>query len=222
MSRNPWRIPINQLSPEYAAKARRANAKKAAGWAKLRHAKISGDAERIKKCADNCISWCDSEDRLVYMLKAIADQPPKIFWPLWLDHWAAIDRCADLHAVVYGVLKTKGSAQPYFDEESMARYRALPKTVTVYRGCDVEYIDGLAWTTSKKVAGYFATGGRYGRPPDPVIATGKIEKSSPDFFFLRGDRGEQEIVCYPKLIRVEDYTGPWVGESSATEEETAA
>ncbi|MGA8698066.1 MAG: hypothetical protein WB689_30385 [Xanthobacteraceae bacterium] len=188
---------------------------KAAGWAKLRHAKISGDAERIKKCASDSISFCDSEDRLVYMLKAIADQPPEIFWPLWLDHWSAIDHCADLHWHVHNVLKSKGSAQPYLDEESMARFLALPKTVTVYRGCDREHIDGVAWTTSKQVAGYFATGGRYGRPDDPVIATGKIEKCSPDFFFPSGsEQGEQEIVCSPKVIRVEEYTGPFVGEAA--------
>jgi len=84
--------------------------------------------------------------------------------------------------------------------------------VTVYCGCDREHIDGVAWTTSKKVAGYFATGGRYGRPDDPVIVTGKIKKCSPDFFFLRGESGEQEIVCDPKVIRVEEYEGPFVGD----------
>jgi hypothetical protein len=109
-------------------------------------------------------------------------------------------------------MKSKGPAQPFLDQESLERYLALPQTVTVYRGCDREHIDGVAWTTSKDVARFFATGGRYGRPPDPVIATGKIGKGSPDFFFTRGDSGEQEIVCLPKVIRVEEYTGPWVGE----------
>jgi hypothetical protein len=193
------------MSPEWAARARQRRAYKAAGWAKLRHAKIFGDAERIKKCANFCISACDSEDRLVYMLKAIADQPPEIFWPLWLKNWSRIDHCADLHWQVHNVLKSKSPAQPYFDEESRTRFRALPKTVTVYRGCDYEHIDGLAWTTSKKIAGFFATGGRYGRPDDPVIAIGKIGKCSPDFFFLSGDRGEEEIVCSPEVISVEEY-----------------
>jgi hypothetical protein len=97
MTRNPWRIRQRDCPPELAARMRKANALKAAGWAKLRPAKISGDAARIKKCTGDCISWCDSEDRLPNMLKAIADQPPEIFWPLWLDHWSAIDHCADLH-----------------------------------------------------------------------------------------------------------------------------
>lgn len=179
MSRSPWRIPYNQMPPEWAARARRANALKAAGWAKLRHAKISGDAECIKKCASNCIGFCDSEDRLVYMLKAIADQPPEVFWPLWLDYWSCIDHCADLHWEVYNVLKSKGPAQLYFDEERRARFLALPKTVTVYRGCDQYHIDGLAWTTDRKVAGYFATGGRYGRPDDPVMPPARSRKVHP-------------------------------------------
>jgi len=155
------------------------------------------------------------------MLKAIADQPPEIFWPLWLFNWSHIDYCADLHWDVYDVLKRKGSAQPYLDDDSMARFLALPKMVTVYRGCDREYVDGVAWTTSKKVAGYFATGGRYGRPIDPVIATGKIGKCSPDFFFPNGDRNEQEIVCYPKVIHVEEYTGPFVGDHELISERSA-
>jgi hypothetical protein len=214
VSRNLWHVPLKQLSPEAAAHLRRGNAMKAAGWARLRHAKISGDVERIKKCGSFCIGACDSEDRLPNMLKAIADQPPEIFWPLWLENWSRIDHCADLHWEVYETLKSKGPAQPFLDQESLERYLALPKTVTVYRGCDIEHIDGVAWTTSKKVAGYFATGGRYGRPDDPVIATGKIGKYSPDFFFLRGNTNEQEIVCCPKVIRVEEYTGPWAGETT--------
>jgi hypothetical protein len=200
------------MPPELAAQRRWGNAMKAAGWAKLRHAKISGDAERIKKCASDCISWCDSEDRLLYMLKAIADQPPEIFWPLWLDHWSAIDHCADLHGLVYRTMKSKGPARRFLDQESLARYLALPKTVTVYRGCDLEHIDGVAWTTSEDVARFFATGGRYGRPADPVIATGKIGKGSPDFFFAMEDNSEREVVCLPKLICVEDYEGPFIGE----------
>ena len=90
-----------------------------------------------------------------------------------------------------------------------ARFQALPETVTVYRGCNSEYVDGVSWSTSKKVAGYFASGGRYGRPDDPVIATGKIERCWPDFYFLSGDeRGEEEIVCLPEVICVDDYKGP--------------
>src|SRR3974377_1536784 len=89
MSRNPWHVPISQLPSEWAAQARKGNSLKASGWARLRHAKISGDAERIKAAASKCIAWCDSEDRLLNMLKAIGDQPPEIFWPLWLAKCAA-------------------------------------------------------------------------------------------------------------------------------------
>ena len=99
-------------------------------------------------------------------------------------------------------------------DEAKAMYDSLPDLMTVYRGCDESLKDGVSWTTIRKVAGYFAAGGRYGRPSLPVILTGRIEKYSPYFYYCDDTRSESEIVCSPVIEKEEPYTGPWMGDEA--------
>jgi hypothetical protein len=96
--------------------------------------------------------------------------------------------------------------------EAKARFDSLPDVVTVYRGCDEAFRDGVSWTTDREVAERFAAGGRYGRPSRPVIVTGRIEKYSPHFYYCDDTRCESEIVCTPTIVDKEPYSGPWPGD----------
>jgi hypothetical protein len=66
-----------------------------ASWAKLARAKASGDTARIIEPADHCMLLCSSEQRLLKLLRAVGDQPPEVFWPVWLKTWSAVDFIAD-------------------------------------------------------------------------------------------------------------------------------
>ena len=91
--------------------------------------------------------------------------------------------------------------------------------MTVYRGCDALLVHGVSWTANRAAAAYFATGGRYGRPRDPVIVTGQIDKWSSDFYYCSehgGDDTEAEIVCSPVILKVDECTGPWRDDSTYT------
>ncbi len=177
-----------------------------ASWAKLARVKKSGDSARIVEAANDCLSLYSSEQRLEKLIHAVADQPPEVFWPVWLNTWSVVDRVADLQPYLPALFKRKGPAHQFFDDGMRAMLEALPGVVTVYRGCDRRFIEGIAWTTDYAVAEYFARGGRYGRPRDPVIATGKIAKASADLFYVVVERNEAEIVCKPTIVEVEVFT----------------
>jgi hypothetical protein len=209
------------LADRMAAARRKYAGHRAASWAKLARAKASGDTSRIIEAAEHCVYYCSSEQRLVKVLRAVDDQPPEVFWPVWLNNWSCVDRVADLHFCLPALFKLKGPAHPFFDSDKRAMFDALPDTVIVYRGCDRRFTnDGVAWTTEHTVAEYFARGGRYGRPCDPVIATAQITKASADLFYVAPERDEAEIVCKPTIVKVESFTKlDWVAHPGTLKDE---
>jgi len=195
-----YRLPYDP-SP---ARQRRVAAKVANRWSR---AKKSGDKDRIIRAAHECISFCSSEQRLKRMIRALADQPPKIFWPVWLNHWSHVDYSSEYHRCLPSIFERQGSALPYMSDEARAMFDSLPDVVTVYRGCDEAFKDGVSWTTNRERAEYFAAGGRYVRPSRPVIVTGRIEKYSPHFYYCDNTRREAEIVCTPTIDKVNPEIG---------------
>jgi hypothetical protein len=185
-------------------------------YSALARAKKSGDKDRIIQAANRCLSLCSSTQRLQKMISAIVDQPPEIFWPVWLDNWSTVDYGGHLHCHLPVIFKRQGSALPHLNDEAKAHFDSLPNLLTVYRGCHERFKDGVSWTRSRKVAGYFASGGRYRPPSRPVIVTARIKKRSFNFYYCDNTRHEAEIVCTPTIEAVEPYTGPWPGDSDYT------
>jgi hypothetical protein len=180
-------------------------AKVASNWAELKRAKQSGDIERISKAISEITSLCQSEERLERLIFATGDTVPEVFWPAWLMNWASVDHSAEFHEMLLRLFRSKGSAVPFIGGDERKRYESLPDEIIVYRGCGYKFAKGVSWTTNKEVATFFATGGRYGPPVDPVILTGKVKKHSRNFFWCESRRREAEIVCAPRIIKTEDY-----------------
>jgi hypothetical protein len=57
---------------------------------------------------------------------------------------------------------------------------------------------GLPWTTDRERAAFFARGGRFTPPHDPVIARAEIAKA--DLFFVSTSRNESEVILDPYSI----------------------
>jgi hypothetical protein len=201
---------------EYARIRRQWAAKVAGHWSALARAKKSGNKDRIINCSEACLNLCGSFNRLVGMIRSVADQPPEIFWPVWLRHWSMIDGGGQYQSYMPDLFKRKGSAHPYLEDDAKSYFESLPDTVSVYRGCDERFKDGVSWTASRKVAEFFAAGGRCGRPRHPVVVIGRIGKQSPDFYYCDDGRSEAEIICTPIIEKIEPYTGPWPGDPGWT------
>lgn len=85
------------------------------------------------------------------------------------------------------------------DAESRAFFASLPPWLKVYRGCEMDRVMGLAWTTERRVALEFARGHRGMETPNPIIASASVAKS--DIFAAHADRQEFEIVVSPLRLK---------------------
>lgn len=117
------------------------------------------------------------------------------WWRLLRDNWSG---CDDLANVVEGMREIIGEAEPRELLWAMTPYerktwRALPDTLTVYRGCYDHNRDGLSWSLSRKVAERFTTLQRYHHTDESsLLLTGTVSKHS---VFLKTDRHEREVVA---------------------------
>jgi hypothetical protein len=81
----------------------------------------------------------------------------------------------------------------------------LPDTITVYRGASHSRIkDAVSWTKCINAARRFAHGHRGIKVPDPVVATGVVDKASV-FLALDERLEEHEILALPRIIKVENF-----------------
>lgn len=83
------------------------------------------------------------------------------------------------------------------DPENRRAWSRLPrkKQITIYRGQDLSLPIGLAWTTDRKQAAWFAkTGLRGYRKMEPAILSAKVWKD--DVALCLRDRNESEIVPF--------------------------
>jgi hypothetical protein len=143
-----------------------------------------------------------SFERSIALWEATVDESADIFWPVFLENWCICDGLWPLRQIMLSTLRRRVAQRSPIEFLSLADrdfYDALPDRVTVLRGCSRRRVRGLAWTTDRVRAEFFARGGRLGRQPDPVIACAEIAKA--DIFFVSTGRDESEVVLDPYSIK---------------------
>jgi hypothetical protein len=156
------------------------------------------------------LSLYGSHERAIPLWESTIDEPPDVFWPVVLDTW---NMCDGMRALPRGLMletfrfrAVALSPIKFMEVDDLAFFDRLPDPVTVFRGCGKRFVRGMAWTTDRSIAEFFASGGRFPTPHHPVIATAEIEKSA--IFFCVTSRNESEIVLDPhrvKRLRLEPY-----------------
>ncbi|TGE02436.1 hypothetical protein [Methylobacterium nonmethylotrophicum] len=81
------------------------------------------------------------------------------------------------------------------EDGDRAFYASLPDRITIYRGCDMDRVMSLAWTTDKAIALGFAKGHRGISVPNPVLASAFVRKHS--ILGAYQERQEHEILVDP-------------------------
>jgi hypothetical protein len=146
----------------------------------------------------------NSEDRADEMLDLSTIVESEVFWKVFHHCWSTCDDTWDLNDQLVELLSfhhAHDHAWLHMEPQQRAFYDALPKVVTVFRGCSEERIQGVSWTTDAAVARGFARGHRGISPPKPVVARARIPKSG--IFTVLVDREEAEIVLNPsELIKI--------------------
>lgn len=83
------------------------------------------------------------------------------------------------------------------------RFRTLPETLTVWRGCYRKNLAGWSWTLDRDQALFFST--RYVPDGRPLIAEAEVSRQDVLAFF--GGGGEEEVVIRPVSLRDVTITG---------------
>jgi hypothetical protein len=164
----------------------------------LKWARRAGGAEKIKAVNDYML-MLGSHERIAALLPLIENESAETFWPIFRKWWPACDCAGGWNWLLAEIFHRVGPAP-----DPGEFFHSLPDCITVYRGASRERIEGaISWTTNLKVAQHFAHGHRLIRVPDPVIATGVINKL--DVFLATNERSESEILALPHIINVEDF-----------------
>jgi hypothetical protein len=151
---------------------------------------------------------CDSVSRGPEMLTILVGRSPvpsSVFWPVVIENWCNCDLInVESYLWLRVLAKYKCDADPmqYMEPETRVHYDSLPEKLTIYRGGDRPFIDGLSWTLNRQVAEGFARGFRLMNNRNPVIATAQVSKRN--IFFATSHRDEAEVVAAVKKFDVEE------------------
>lgn len=119
------------------------------------------------------------------------------FWREVAEWWTLMDAIEHENmAMFFGRFQEEWTLECMNDADQRA-WKRLPrrKQITIYRGQDVSLPVGLAWTTNRKKAEWFADAGLRGyRKESPVILTTTIWKD--EVALCLTGRGEKEIVPF--------------------------
>jgi hypothetical protein len=175
-------------------------------------AERAADAAKIKAVGDFMSMLLGryfyySTNHIDALMLLIEREPAEAFWPIFMKWWIKIDCVWDRTQHLVETLHRVGPCRDYtFAKDKGAFFDSLPDQLTVYRGASRAHIQGaLSWTTSINVARNFARGHRKIAVNDPVIATGKVDKSK--IFLATNDRAEREILALPTILKVRDFRG---------------
>jgi hypothetical protein len=129
----------------------------------------------------------------------------EVFWRIFLGIWCICDHNYGWSCELDDLINMAGPCPPHLlpDREF---YDSLPQEFTVYRGGDRSIEGGISWTTSVKVAEYFARGNRCVNS-DPVVAIASVRKN--EIYAATNDRNESEVLCQPNIIEVRPGTLRW-------------
>lgn len=129
---------------------------------------------------------------------------PDRIWPLiagvWIDSeniWQCLNQWVD-------IWNSEGHAHSVFmEDDEMETFKALPDTITVWRGvAHRESVEGMSWTVDKAKAEWFARRFAGGEGRTPLLVEGTVSKRDVLAYF--SNRGESEIVAFPEDVHVEN------------------
>ncbi|MEO2014668.1 MAG: hypothetical protein ABGZ53_09880, partial [Fuerstiella sp.] len=134
----------------------------------------------------------DSTNRIDAIMDAVAQYDNQMFWPIVNRYWSSCDLTWHAQEELRRLLLAHGRGVDHLDDAATQFYESLPDTVTIYRGCNLDRIDGLSWTTDEEVAVGFAKGHRSNRVPFPVVASTTVQKS--EIYSVSDNREESEVL----------------------------
>lgn len=150
---------------------------------------------------------CNSFERLPELLRRAprGSRRNPLAWGTWFRVLGEIWSDCDNINVFAPVLRARFTEhrdcwESMMTPSELEAYRALPDSVTLYRGCGPDNLFGLSWTTSPIVAAKFPTLNRYFQEV-PLLITAQVPKQA--VVAIKTDRNEEEVIAFVKWENVE-------------------
>jgi hypothetical protein len=123
------------------------------------------------------------------------------FWPAFHRVWPICDDTWLLRDKLYRTISLFKYCRPCDSllKDNADFFKALPASISIYRGCSRGRARGFSWTTDRQIALGFSKGHRGIEVPNPVVCSAKIRKC--DVFSASVQRKEQELVIDYKKLR---------------------
>lgn len=173
-------------------------------WLHERPYRLDALLEHYEHCLSGSAGGVNGGQRKAQELRRLADMVIQV----WTDSeniWQNYDEWVDL-------LERCGNTalQRATSKEDQEVYKALPKTVKLYRGGRIDWEDmmdsrpPLSWSLDKTKAEWFARRFMEHRHEDGNLITAEIDKE--DICFYTDTRNEQEVVVSSDGLRIGDIT----------------
>ena len=154
--------------------------------------------------ANDLLCSCDSATRLDELMDLRYEMHLDPWLNLLGEHWCSFDNISDHMFDLAEIFAGNAPIKQMMTLAEWRKYKSLPDTVAVYRGCGPETQNGLSWYLAREVAETFSVLNRY-TDDQPLIVTARAHKS--DIVALMADRDEMEIITIdPEIISVEQIT----------------
>ena len=145
-----------------------------------------------------------SAERAAELVPLIKNEPPEIFWPIFLRNWPHCDAAWESQQLLVPILRRVGPCPREIYAEHAEHggrfWSALPDDLTLYRGCSRSHVEAISWTTNRSVAEDFARGHRGIAVPDPVIVAATVARKH--VFAVIYNRSEAEVLLDPAFLKI--------------------
>jgi len=161
----------------------------------------------LEKLHELLILSTDGSDRLEQLLhpfyrRHLSDEQ---LFTILQDEWVWLHNISDNLEELGEVFPLYGPVRAMMTPVENAAYDALPNTLTVHRGCDAGWLEGLCWSLNKKVANWFAFY-PLTQAEEPTLMTARVEKKF--VMAIKLGRGEEEIITFGADVQTVEPADP--------------
>jgi hypothetical protein len=157
-------------------------------WCRRRKSPIS--IEQAKRL----VGWLGSYDVARTLASLCACMEDYEWWQLFGERWSGSDSAYAIRDFLFWKLSlaSQDHLRSAMSDRELTAADALPRVITVYRGCYAHNTEGLSWSLSRKIASAFPTFLRYSHPSaTPLLVTGEVDRRR---IILKLDRNEHEVL----------------------------
>ena len=148
------------------------------------------------------LNWVDTRDLIHTWIGLPGHPSDRDYWECFRYVFTSVENIQKSFWLMMMGSPRPGKQKWLMNKEDRAFLASLPDEVTVYRGCSVNNVNNLCWTTDPELARWFANRFNFKSDyfdKDCCIVTGTIRKA--DIFAVIMERDEITLICDPAKVK---------------------